>query len=135
MAKHWARIVMGLIFVFVTISSPLHAQAMPAMSHDVPAAAPSMALMHMDGMSDACAKAMMAQANAVKSNKPVKTDHSGGCCSNGCNCPLSHCPATPPALAVASLAMPRIEPAMAISVETQTLRSYLVETLKRPPRA
>ncbi len=128
MAKHWARILTALIFVFATISAPLHANAT-----STPTPAP--AAMHMDGqyiegMSDACAKAMGMQAH-----KPVKADHSGGCCANGCNCPLSHCPATPPELWLAGFGIRRVEPAAGLPAKTQTLRSYLVETLKRPPRA
>lgn len=127
MAKHWARIVMGLIFVFATISSPLHAKAMPAALHGVSAPAAPMASMPMAGMGDACAK--------TKSHKPATADPSGGCCSSGCNCPLSHCPATPPILA-AMVSAPFFDgtPIGADPV-SQTPVSFHTETLIRPPRA
>lgn len=128
MAKYWARIVMGLIFVFATISSPLHAQAMPVKSHDMAAA-------HMDHMSEACAKAMAAQAAKAKPHKPAPADHSGGCCSNGCNCPLSHCPTTPPLLAAEIAAPLHAGTTIAPDREGRTLVSLHGDTLIRPPRA
>jgi hypothetical protein len=128
MAKLWARIVMGLIFVFATISSPLHAQAAsPAEAHTPVAAS-------MDGMSAACAKAMAAEAGKTKMHKPAP-GHAGGCCASGCNCPLSHCPATPPALA-AALPAPAYDGAAVLAERTSaTLVSVHADTLIRPPRA
>lgn len=146
MLKLWTRLVVGLIFVFVTISAPMHAAAMGVM-HEAKADTASMtkaAMPDMTGMSDACAKAMAAQMaaqmaaeNAHHKAKPAKAPngHAKGCCSEGCNCPLSHCPATAPMLALAGFAILHVEAATSSSSETQTLRSYLADTLKRPPRA
>ena len=135
MAKHWARILMGLIFVFTTISSPLHAKAMSATSHPVPGADRPPVSMSMAGMGDACAKAMMVEAAKAKPRKPATTDPSCGCCANGCNCPLSHCPATPP-LSAAMVPAPVFD---GITVEadpvSRTPVSFHTETLIRPPRA
>jgi len=142
MAKLWARMVMGLIFVFVTISSPLHAQAMPMAEMTAPTASEPAATEHqmvMAGMSEDCAKAMAADmaADTHAKSKPANAPmgHGNGCCSDGCSCPLSHCPATPPMLAFESLALLHVEQASSRAADTQTLRSYLADTLKRPPRA
>ena len=123
---------MAMIFVFVTISSPMHARAMP-MHHD--AASTPAASMNMEGMSEDCAKAMMAEAAKAKPQKPQSQGHSGGCCSDGCNCPLSHCPATPPLLASAISVEFHVEPSIRPAYAEQWLKSYLADTLKRPPRA
>ncbi len=138
MARLWARMLMGLIFVFVTISSPLHAQAMPTAdmtTHATVTPAATEQQMVMAGMSEDCAKAMAAAETHAKS-KPAKAPmgHGKGCCSDGCNCPLSHCPATPPALALESFAVPHVESASTGAAESQTLRSYLADTLTRPPK-
>jgi hypothetical protein len=132
---------MALIFVFATISSPLHAQAMTGMSHAAPAQAAAKASMQvdgqMDGMSEECAKAMAAQAakaDTAKTQKHGSMDHSGGCCSDGCNCPLSHCPATPPMLAAfVSIGLGNRDQ-IAAGFTQQSVKSYLADTLKRPPR-
>jgi hypothetical protein len=120
---------MGLIFVFATISSPVHAQAAPGKTHETPA------VMHMDGMSDACAKAMAADTARAKPHKSAPAEHSGGCCSNGCNCPLSHCPATPSMLAAATPAPFHAGSAMLGDRGSQTLVSFHADTLIRPPKA
>ncbi|CAM3168397.1 hypothetical protein [Asticcacaulis taihuensis] len=140
MLKLWTRLIVGLIFVFVTISAPMHAAAMGVMHEAASASTAPAAMPEMSGMSDACAKAMAAQMSAETSDakaKPSKAPkgHANGCCSEGCNCPLSHCPATAPILALAEYTILHVEPMTGIGTETQTLRSYLVETLKRPPRA
>lgn len=142
MAKLWARMVMGLIFVFVTISSPLHAQAMPMAEMTAPTASEPAATEHqmvMAGMSEDCAKAMAADmaADTHAKSKPANAPmgHGNGCCSYGCNCPLSHCSATPPALAFDTFALPHVEAAVGLTSDTQTLRSFLADTLKRPPKA
>jgi hypothetical protein len=141
MAKLWARMVMGLIFVFVTISSPLHAQAMPMTGMPVHAAStPATAQqMVMAGMSEDCAKAMAAEvaANDHAKFKPAKAPagHGKDCCSDGCTCPLSHCPATPPALGFESFVLLPVEETSSLVADTQTLRSYLADTLRRPPKA
>jgi hypothetical protein len=137
MAKVLTRLLMGLIFVFVTISSPMHAHAMPtepaiADATDAAAATPDM---EMSAMDEDCAKAMAAAAAA----EDVKTHDTGSkgsdCCDVGCKCPLSHCPATPVALfsdgfeLVYHGRVATSEPAQDI------LPSYLADTLKRPPRA
>eukprot|EP01042_Synura_sphagnicola_P033725 gene33725-43288_t len=93
MVKLWTRLLMGLVFVFVTISSPLHARTIhPEMTAHTFAISSTM---------DAdCARAMAAQHTAPQfkslakslAKSPAQTD--GGCCTDGCNCPLSHCPAT-----------------------------------------
>ncbi|MGN6209432.1 hypothetical protein [Asticcacaulis sp.] len=129
MAKLWTRIVMALIFVFVTVSSPLHAQAMPA--HPVKAAA----TMAMDGMSEDCAKAMAAQSAKAMTEKHRSSGHSGGCCADGCNCPLSHCPATPPMLAAVIAAPLHVDSTIVGDHEGQTLVSFHADTLIRPPKA
>jgi len=135
MANYWARIAMGLIFVFATISSPVRAEAVPLKSHDAPVATHAVAFVHMDGMGDACAKAMTAQPGRGKSHKPVPADHSGGCCSNGCNCPLSHCPATPSLLAAEIAAPLGAGTAVLGEREGERLVSFHADTLIRPPRA
>jgi len=88
----------------------------------------------MDGMSADCAKAMAAEAETAKTHKPAP-DRAGGCCTSGCNCPLSHCPATPPALAVA-LPAPAYDGATVLADRAgPTLVSIHEDTLIRPPRA
>jgi hypothetical protein len=126
MAKHWARILMGLIFVFATISAPVRIQAAPAAAHSI--------AMPMDGMSEACAKAMTIQAAKAKPHEPGAADRSGGCCANGCNCPLSHCPATPPPPAAGALAPLYDGVAVPAAPAGRTLVSFHTETLIRPPR-
>jgi hypothetical protein len=129
MANVWARILMGLIFVFATLSSPVHAQSAPMKAHETPA------VMHVEGMSDACAKAMAADAAKAKPHKSAPADHSSGCCSNGCNCPLSHCPATPSLLAAVITAPFHAGSAILVDRESQTLVSFHTDALIRPPRA
>jgi len=123
MAKHWARIVMGLIFVFATISAPLHVRAAPVAS------------MPMDGMSTACAKAMAAGTTKAKPSKQGAADPAGGCCADGCNCPLSHCPATP-ALPASGFSTP-VHDGAAVRAEAapRAIASFHTETLIRPPKA
>lgn len=130
MTKVWTQLLMGLVFVFVTMTSPLHAQT-SVMEHDHHLRATAMS-----GMDAACAKAMKAQIAKDKASKTQQGRHmADGCCSNGCACPLSHCPATPALLTysfpavfhrVVSSIFDRSEPAPP---------SYLADTLKRPPRA
>ncbi len=138
MLKLWTRLMVGLIFVFVTISAPMHAAAMSVGPEDkVSTAGSAQSVMpEMAGMSDACAKAMAAE-HAHDKAKPAKapTGHGKGCCAEGCNCPLSHCPATAPVLAPVGFAILHIEAANTGASKTQILRSYLADTLKRPPRA
>lgn len=133
MARLWTRIVMAMIFVFVTISSPLHAQATPM--HEHAAKQPAAQSMLMAGMSDACVKAMMAGAAKAKPHKSGMDGHSGGCCADGCNCPLSHCPATPPILAGGMPVEFHGEHAVVPADAQPSIKSYLADTLKRPPRA
>jgi hypothetical protein len=133
MTKVWTRLLMGLVFVFVTITSPLHAQAMAAntQQHAQPAAEVSM-----PGMSAECAKAMAAQTAKDSPSKSKPAGHmGGGCCSNGCSCPLSHCPATPSLLTDLIPAIFHMEELVVDRQSAYALPSYLADTLKRPPRA
>lgn len=133
MTKVWTRLLMGLVFVFVTITSPLHVQAMAANAHQTVQAA---AEASMPGMSAECAKAMAAQAARDAPSKSKPAGHmSGGCCSNGCSCPLSHCPATPSLLTYLLPAVFHMEATVLNGQSAQALPSYLADTLKRPPRA
>lgn len=132
MAKVLTRLLMGLIFVFVTISSPLHANAM---STEPPVSEGAAHVMDMSGMDEDCAKAMAA-ADAAKDMKAHDTSQKGGdCCDVGCKCPLSHCPATP--VALFSDAFELIFHGQAVTSEPaqDILPAYLADTLKRPPRA
>ncbi len=130
MARFWARILMGLIFVFATISSPLHAQVMPSLEH----AAPGAISTSTDGMSAECAKAMAADAARAKPHKSMP-DHAGGCCTDGCSCPLSHCPATPPMPAEAVPA-PVHDGALVLAPPVSAvLASVHTDAPIRPPRA
>jgi len=129
MARLWTRIVMGLIFVFATISAPVHAQTMPG--REPAAAVMSMAI---DGMSAECAKAMAADAAKAKPHKTTP-NHAAGCCTDGCSCPLSHCPATPPMLASGVPAPFYDGGAVLIARVSAVLASVHTDTLIRPPRA
>ena len=123
-AHVWARIVMGLIFVLVTVSSPVHAHAMPAKAHmTVPA---------MDGMDEACARAMHHLDARAKPHAPA--DHAG-CSVDGCNCPLSHCPATPSLLAAEITLPPHAGSTVLADGDSQGSASVHTDTLIRPPRA
>lgn len=133
MTKVWTRLLMGLVFVFVTITSPLHALSMTANAHQT---AQITSEASMPGMSTECAKAMAAQAAKDAPAKSKQAGHmGGGCCSNGCNCPLSHCPATPSLLTYLLPAVFHIETSSLDGQSAQALPSYLADTLKRPPRA
>ncbi|MDI7774772.1 hypothetical protein [Asticcacaulis sp. EMRT-3] len=123
---------MGLVFVFVTITSPLHATAMSLGQAHVPGAAQAAS---MPGMSAECAKAMAAQAAKDSPSKKAAGHMGGGCCSNGCSCPLSHCPATPSLLTYLLPAVFQMETSSLDGQSAQALPSYLADTLKRPPRA
>lgn len=132
MTKAWTRWLMGLVFVFATITAPLHAQAMTAHSGHNGSA---MAQVSAAAMSADCAKAMKAQTARDISAKKASNPMDGGCCSYGCNCPLSHCPATPSALAAV---LPVLFPMQTSAVEwlmARALPSRLADTQKRPPRA
>ncbi len=133
MTKVWTRLLMGLVFVFVTITSPLHAQAMAVHARQTVEAN---AEASMPGMSEACAKTMAAQAAKDAPAKSRPAGHMGsGCCSNGCSCPLIHCPATPSLLTYILPAVFQMETSTLSGQSTQALPSYLADTLKRPPRA
>lgn len=132
MTKVWTRLLMGLVFVFVTITSPLHAQAMAVKAHQ---SAQTATEASMPGMSAECAKAMAAQASKDKPSKNTAGHMGGGCCSNGCSCPLSHCPATPSLLTYLLPAVFHIKTSSLDGQSVQALPSYLADTLKRPPRA
>lgn len=134
MAKVWTRLLMGLVFVFVTMTSPLHAQASAGHDRSPQATAETTA---MPGMDAACTKAMTVQAAKDKVSQTKKAvGHMGdNCCSDGCNCPLSHCPATP---ALLTFGLPTVFHREASSIfggSDPALPSYLADTLKRPPRA
>ncbi len=89
----------------------------------------------MSGMSAECAKAMSAQA-AKDSPSKKQTGHTGGgCCANGCSCPLSHCPATPSLVTYVLPYVFHAEKSVLDGQSAQALPSYLADTLKRPPRA
>jgi hypothetical protein len=132
MTKVWARLLMGLVFVFVTITSPLHAQAM-SMKADARLQVAVEA--SMPGMSAECAKAMAAQSAKDTPAKKQSGHMGGGCCSNGCSCPLSHCPATPSLLTNVVPYVFHAEKSALGTLPAQALPSYLADTLKRPPRA
>ena len=134
MAKVWTRIVLALIFVFATISSPFHARAhvqahIQTVSVDQPVAAHGA----MPGMSDDCAKAMSAAAQKAKPAQKAP-DHSGGCCANGCNCPLSHCPATLAVIGSDIVALPPVSTSARTEMSDLALASNPSGKLKRPPR-
>jgi hypothetical protein len=131
MTKVWTRLLMGLVFVFATITSPLHAQAMERHSQRTQATAEA----SMPGMSAECAKAMAAQAAKDSPSKKAPGHMGGGCCSNGCSCPLSHCPATPSLLVYNLPAVFNMETSSMAGQRAQALPSYLADTLKRPPKA
>lgn len=134
MTKVWTRLLMGLVFVFVTMTSPLHAQASVAGQDRHPQAAAE--AMAMPGMDTACAKAMMAQTAKDKVSKNKSAGQvTGGCCSNGCACPLSHCPATPSLLTYILPVVFHREVSSMFGRSEPALPSYLADTLKRPPRA
>lgn len=133
MTKVWTRLLMGLVFVFVTITSPLHAHAMATNAHQTVQAA---AEASMPGMSAECAKAMAGQAAKGSPTKSKSAGHMGGaCCSNGCSCPLSHCPATPSLLTYLIQGVFHTEESVLDRQSAHALPSYLADTLKRPPRA
>lgn len=131
MAKVLTRLLMGMIFVFVTISSPLHAHAMTqgpaseAATHD----------MDLSAMDEDCAKAMAASAQAAEEAKTHDGGHKGDCCDVGCKCPLSHCPATLLGLVADVSELIFHGKVITPQPEEDILPAYLSDTLKRPPRA
>jgi hypothetical protein len=127
MAKVLTRLLMGLIFVFVTISSPLHAHAMT----QPPATEVAAHHMDMSAMDEACAKAMAAAA----AEDAMAHDEGGDCCDVGCKCPLSHCPATPVALFSEAFTLVFHGRAVTPEPTQDILPASLADTLKRPPRA
>jgi hypothetical protein len=131
MAKVLTRLLMGMIFVFVTISSPLHAHAMT----QGPASEAATRDMDMSAMDEDCAKAMAAAAQAAEEAKTHDGGHKGDCCDVGCKCPLSHCPATLPGLVADFSDLVSHGKAIIAAPEESILPDYLDDTLKRPPRA
>lgn len=130
MAKVLTRLLMGMIFVFVTISSPLHAHAMvPAPSSEA-----TTHEMDMSAMDEDCAKAMAKAAAATEDVQTRNGGHKGDCCDVGCKCPLSHCPATATALQTDVFELVIHGKAVAPAPEETILPAYLADTLKRPPR-
>ncbi|MGN6424226.1 MAG: hypothetical protein ACTHLA_13040 [Asticcacaulis sp.] len=107
---------MALLFVFVTIASPLHALAQPT---------EAMHMMHAQISTKACAEH---QAH------PEKANTSKDCCHDGCSCPLSHCPGTLAVLPVSAIQLPGFT-RMALHVAPNAAWPCSPsDTLKRPPR-
>jgi hypothetical protein len=129
MAQFLTRLMVGAIFVFVTISSPLHAHVMP--SQGAFTAAETTAAMDKSGMDEACAKAM---AEADHSGDKHHKKDGGTCCDTGCNCPVSHCTSMAACISSGSLSLIQRDVRLILVGMTQNLPSYLSYTLKRPPR-
>jgi hypothetical protein len=133
MTRFLTRLIVAAIFVFMTISSPLHAHVMP--SQGAVAAAETMAAIDTSGMDEACAKAMAEAAAADHSSDKHNEKSRGACCDVGCNCPVSHCASIAACISSGSLSLIQHGESMIPEGSSQDLPSYLSYTLKRPPRA
>lgn len=126
------RLLMGLVFVFTTMSTPLYASVMPGhMNHGL---TPASVTVDTDGMDEECAKAMASAAQEDADSKQ-RNNTGGECCEVGCKCPQSH--QSNSALGVISNGFELFVSGDKIVPEGKddVLPSYLSGILKRPPRA
>ncbi|WP_157138882.1 hypothetical protein [Asticcacaulis biprosthecium] len=133
MTQFLTRLIVGAIFVFMTVSSPLHAHVMP--SQGTVAAVETMAAMDANGMDEACAKAMAEAVAADHSGDKHHEEKSSACCDTGCSCPLSHCANMAACVSCGSFSLIEHGERLVPEGSSQDLPSYLSDTLKRPPRA
>ncbi|ESQ75798.1 hypothetical protein [Asticcacaulis sp. AC402] len=133
MTQFFTRLIVAAIFVFMTVSSPLHAHVLPSQGRV--AAAETIAALETGGMDEACAKAMAEAAAADHSGDKHHEGKSSACCDNGCNCPVSHCANMAASISCGSFSLIEHGERLVPEGSSQDLPSYLSDTLKRPPRA